>query len=324
MQDDRPGGRRIRPKEGGNGAGRPAAGGAFVKFFTGLHQPSDAQHFDAAFVSVHRLRTRKSAFAVGDWIMDSGAFSTILSHGGYPHPVSEYAEQIRRWKGNGRLLAAVSQDWMCEPHMLKRTAFKDGAIKPDPAKLVRPMPDGVDVLVHEVADDELLEACPDLNSEQVRDRIALHQRLTIERYDALLEENTGVYIMPVLQGYAAAEYVAHLRAYGERLAPGAWVGVGSICKRNSNPWSIWKVLDRIKEERPDLQLHGFGLKTTSLEDRHIRELLATADSMAWSFAARREGRNPNDWREARAFGERIAERVAKSLSPQGNLLGATA
>ena len=30
-----------------------------MRFFIGLHQPSDAQHFDAAFVSVNRLRNRK-------------------------------------------------------------------------------------------------------------------------------------------------------------------------------------------------------------------------------------------------------------------------
>jgi hypothetical protein len=33
--------------------------------------------------------------------------------------------------------------------------------------------------------------------------------------------------------------------------------------------------------------------------------LHSADSMAWSFSARRQGRNANDWREARRFAERI-------------------
>ncbi len=87
----------------------------------GLHQPSDAKHVDAAFISVNRLRRRKSAFAVGDWIMDSGAFTTILAHGGYPDPPEVYAAEIKRWSRNGTLLAAVAQDYMCEPHMLART-----------------------------------------------------------------------------------------------------------------------------------------------------------------------------------------------------------
>jgi hypothetical protein len=47
-----------------------------VRFFVGLHQPSDARHFDAAFVSVNRLRQAQGAVrTVGDWIMDSGAFT---------------------------------------------------------------------------------------------------------------------------------------------------------------------------------------------------------------------------------------------------------
>lgn len=234
----------------------------------GLHHPSDAKHFDDAFISVNTIRNRKGPFPVRDWIMDSGAFTTIMKHGGYPQPVSEYAEQIRRWKANGNLLAAVSQDYMCEKHMLERTGLT----------------------------------------------IAEHQRLTIERYDALVAEDTGVYIMPVLQGYSPAEYKAHIRAYGERLKPGALVGVGSVCKRNSNVMAIWMVLDAIKDKdmRPDLRLHGFGLKTTSLSEPIIRDLLYSADSMAWSFAARREGRNANDWREARDFIQRIQDNINRS------------
>lgn len=226
-----------------------------MKFFIGLHQPSDAKHFDAAFVSVGRLRKRKADFEVGDWIMDSQAFRTIELHGGYPHPPEEYAAQIRRWKTCGNLLAAVTQDYMCEPFMLAKTGLT----------------------------------------------VAEHQRLTIERYDALLRCDTGCYIMPVLQGYEPDEYVSHIRQYGTRLWRGAWVGVGSICKRNSSPCLILDVLIAIKTERPDLKLHGFGLKTTALANGTIRALLETADSMAWSFAARRNGTGANDWRNAESF-----------------------
>ena len=230
-----------------------------MRFFVGLHQPSDAKEFDAVFISINRLRNRKSGFAVRDWIMDSGAFTTILTHGGYPESVSIYAEQINRWKSNGNLLAAVAQDYMCEPHMLERTGLT----------------------------------------------IPEHQRLTIERYDALLACDTGVYILPVLQGYAPQDFVSHLHQYGARLKPSAWVGVGSVCKRNGSPQGVEQVLLAIKTVRPDLRLHGFGLKITSLGSAIIRSLLHTADSMAWSFAARKSGRNGNDWREAREFVRRI-------------------
>lgn len=228
-------------------------------FFPGLHQPSDARHFETAFISVNRLRRRKSPFPVGRWIMDSGAFSELARHGRYRHEVAEYAVQIRRWKNNGRLLAAVSQDWMCEPFICHKTRLS----------------------------------------------VERHQQLTIERYDSLLAEDTGVYILPVIQGYAPEDYVRHIRMYGERLKPGMWVGVGSVCKRNGDPGAVAAVLLAIRAERSDLLLHGFGLKTTALQSGLVRSLLYSADSMAWSFAARRQGRNANDWREAARFAARI-------------------
>lgn len=111
--------------------------------------------------------------------------------------------------------------------------------------------------------------------------------------------------MPVLQGFAPADYVEHIRLYGERLAFGQWVGVGSVCKRNGDVRMIERVLTAIKSARPDLRLHGFGLKTTALSSGLVRTLLHTADSMAWSFSARKQGRNANDWREAKAWADRI-------------------
>ena len=232
------------------------------RLFVGLHQPSDARHFDAAFVSVNRLRTRKSDFVVSDWIMDSGAFTEIATHGHYRESVDGYVAQIERWKTCGNMLAAVAQDYMCEAWILEKTGLT----------------------------------------------IADHQRLTIERYDAI-QSQTSVYIMPVLQGFAPTDYVAHIKAYGDRLKPGMWVGVGSVCKRNGDPRAIYDVLSTIKAERPDLLLHGFGLKTTALADGGVFDLLHTADSMAWSFAARKQGRNANDYREAQNFEKRTLGQV---------------
>ncbi len=46
----------------------------------------------------------------------------------------------------------------------------------------------------------------------------------------------------------------------------------------------------------------------------VRDNLYSADSMAWSFAARMEKKNPNDWREAVKFQNKIASQpVQKSL-----------
>ncbi len=132
-----------------------------------------------------------------------------------------------------------------------------------------------------------------------------HQRLTIERYDALAACGIPVPIMPVLQSVEPTDYVDHLYQYRDRLEPEMWVGVGSVCKRQGDPRAIVAVLLAILAERPDLRLHGFGVKTTSLVDPAVRACLLSADSMAWSFAARMRGGSPNDWREAAAFAVRL-------------------
>jgi hypothetical protein len=54
-------------------------------------------------------------------------------------------------------------------------------------------------------------------------------------------------------------------------------------------------------------LHGFGLKTTALSSGLVQALLHTADSMAWSYSARKQGRNANDWREAQRWTDRIKD-----------------
>jgi hypothetical protein len=136
--------------------------------------------------------------------------------------------------------------------------------------------------------------------------VQAHQRLTIDRYDELLACDTGVYILPVLQGYRPEEYVSYLRQHGDRLGARAWVGVGSVCKRNSNPEQIEAILKAIHRERPDLHWHLFGVKLTALKNAVVRDLTWSTDSLAWSFAARRQGRDPNDWREAQAFVEKVA------------------
>lgn len=237
-----------------------------VRFFTGLDDVHNARHFDSAFISVHRLVRRASAFPVNDWIMDSGAFSTILKNGGYPQKVECYADQVKRWAKNGNLLAAVSQDYMCEPQMVAITGLT----------------------------------------------VEIHQRLTRIRYDELISLDAGgVYIMPVIQGYQPSEYQTHVKMYGDRLKHGAWVGVGSVCKRNGTPKSVAAVLLAIKEIRPDLRLHGFGIKKTALANGLVNELLYSADSMAWSYGARREGRDHHDWREAMAWTNEINSRPSQ-------------
>lgn len=231
-----------------------------MMFYVGLHHPNHAQYFDRAFISINRVRGRKKPVPSNDWILDSGAFSELYRFCRYRHSPEEYALEINRLASiNPGLKTAVSQDYMCERHILDLTKLT----------------------------------------------IEEHQRLTIKRYDALLPL-INIYLMPVLQGYSLLDYLHHIDQYGDRLKEGMYVGVGSICKRNADMRQIEAILSAIKRKRPDLRLHGFGLKITALASGVVRDCLFSADSMAWSFAARqlRNG-SQNDWRMAQAFVNKI-------------------
>lgn len=286
-----------------------------MQFYVGLHQPADAQHFDRAFISINRLKNRKSDFPVRNWILDSGAFTQVAKHGGYTMSVREYAWQIVRWSKCGNLVAACAQDYMCEPFMFTGQDF--GVVDREPSKLspaARKLKEEIEYLIAEGASplwfNDYFGPVEDMWTPiGVRD----HQVLTVERYDRLRYElrkwHCRTRLMPVLQGYESHEYVECIDLYEEAgfLPPGAYVGVGSICKRNSNADTVEGVLNTILGRRPDLRLHGFGLKRTALENPEVVRMLTSSDSMAWSFAARYEGRNGNDWREAKAYEEKILQ-----------------
>lgn len=237
------------------------------RFFVGLHQPSDAKHFSRCCIHIGRLETRQKPLGCEELILDSQAFRILELHGEHLLSPTEYARAARRVAQLCGRVVVVTQDYMCEEYIFQKR--------------------------YEHTD--------------VRFTVTDHQRLTINRYDALYFHagRLGLTVMPVLQGYTPAEYVDHIRQYGRRLRAGAWVGVGSVCKRNSDPVAIRAVLLAIKRERPDLRLHGFGVKITALASPTVRQMLYSADSMAWSYNARRNGRNANDWRGAAVFVGRV-------------------
>lgn len=136
-----------------------------------------------------------------------------------------------------------------------------------------------------------------------------HQQLTVERYHQLVSLAAGIGlqtpIMPVLQGFSIPDYLACLQLYGNTLTIGQWVGVGSVCRRNGNPSEIANILRSIKLLRPDLRLHGFGLKQLALENETVRDLLYSCDSMAWSYPARFEPTHPPLQEMATSYQQRI-------------------
>jgi hypothetical protein len=95
-------------------------------FYVGLHQPHQAAHVTRCCLSVARLWRRQQFFTVGEWMLDSAGFSALQTgRGAYPANQSPaaYAEQIRYWSACGRLVIAVSQDWICTPEALCLTGL---------------------------------------------------------------------------------------------------------------------------------------------------------------------------------------------------------
>lgn len=134
-----------------------------------------------------------------------------------------------------------------------------------------------------------------------------HQKLTVERYlEIRAALNDQIYLMPVLQGWEPEDYVSHINQYGTILTKSMWVGIGSICRRQ-NTREVYQIVGAINSNRPDLRLHGFGVKTSALKDPLMNYWFYSADSMAWSYAARRENRDRNSIYEALQFWEKISK-----------------
>lgn len=167
-------------------------------------------------------------------------------------------------------------------------------------------------LLRAVAQDYM---CEDFILKRTGLTVGDHQQLTIARYDQLCKLVTDIKIMPVLQGYRVHEYLFHIDQYGERLTHGMWVGVGSVCKRNGNPAVIEEILASIKNKRPDLRLHGFGIKQTAIESKAVRKLLYSADSMAYSYG-RRFGDTRSQEELASTYLEKIQRAVSDSVQKQ--------
>lgn len=244
-----------------------------MKFYVGLYNATHAWPFARSMFSMNVLWDRMSGFKVNKWILDSGAFTQIRQYGRFLMEPKWYAWRIEKLSRSGQLVAAVIQDWMCEPACLSKT----GKSKEE------------------------------------------HQELTVKSYVELKQLVKKTRLMPVLQGYYVKDYVRHLREYGDLLKPGAWVGVGCLASRNNRVGIIEAILEAIKSERSDLNLHGFGLKTSSLSYSPIPNLLYSCDSVAWSLAGRwqqvESGKMgaANDPRSALAYALEIGDIVGDDI-----------
>lgn len=208
---------------------------------------------------------------MGRWALDSGGFSELTIHGEWTVTPEQFVEEVHRFAGEiGDPDFVVCQDWMCEPQIREGAANFKGT--------------GLSVKEH--------------------------QRRTVQNILDLMDLDSDVPWMPVLQGWEIHEYYEHLDMYdaaGIDLHDFPALGIGSVCRRGHT--------DEVEEmmtdlSRADLKLHGFGLKVKGL--RRVAERLASADSMAWSYQARRRETLPECVEEAK---QKAEERHQQGLPP---------
>lgn len=116
--------------------------------------------------------------------------------------------------------------------------------------------------------------------------IAEHQARTVQSYEDLLAAAPDLPWAPVLQGWQREDYLRHLDLYlrrGHDLRSAPIVGLGSVCRRQATSEAAQLVREL---SGLGLRLHGFGLKQGAFA-RGAHHQLVSADSLAWSFAARR-------------------------------------
>jgi len=116
--------------------------------------------------------------------------------------------------------------------------------------------------------------------------VAEHQQRTTDNYRDLQQRAPEIPWTPVLQGWSLDDYHRHAEDYchaGIDVTTHSTIGIGSVCRRQGTAEaagiirSLWA--QGIKN------LHGFGFGVQGL--REVGALMRSADSMAWSYRARR-------------------------------------
>lgn len=116
-----------------------------------------------------------------------------------------------------------------------------------------------------------------------------HQERTVENFLRLRELAPELPFIPVVQGWEMEDYVRCVglyMEYGVDLRTFPTVGIGSVCRRQSTD-DIGRIFERLR--RGGIRPHGFGVKAAGL--RKYGQHLSSADSMAWSYRARRKAQD---------------------------------
>lgn len=237
-------------------------------FYLGISQPAwlanpllaDRRVFISrrTFADSRTGRYRKTfPVAIGRYAVDSGGFTELQKYGRWMTSASEYIEFLARLREETGLYDFASpRDWMCEPAVINGGSFAGGMFHGTGTTL------------------------------------KWHQRQTVRDFLDLRARDPKAKIIPVLQGWELPDYLRCARMYrtaGIDLAAEPVVGIGSVCRRQ-NTREAADIIAALLDDGVR-HLHGFGFKIVGL--RNCWDMLSTADSMAWSFTARRGGTCPH-------------------------------
>jgi hypothetical protein len=230
------------------------------------------------------------------WALDSGGFSELQMYGEWRTTPGEYVTAVRRYDEEiGMLGWAAPQDWMCEPLII--SGGQAGPIT--------------------FAGTQL--------------SVAEHQRRTVANFVELSElwgdEATNPF-MPTLQGYTRDDYLRCWDLYaaaGVDLTNYPVVCLGSVCRRQATE-EIGAIVTALRALDDGLPLHGFGVKLQGLQ--RYGHLLETADSLAWSYEARRtqplNGHPHKNCANCLTYALRWRERALRDVPVQLELFAAVA
>jgi hypothetical protein len=234
-----------------------------ICFYLGTHEAhwlwNTAADFPL-FVSHWRLARYKTLHpATSPLAIDSGGFSALRDCGTWPITPAEYVRAIARYDRElGHLDWAAPMDWMCEPAIIHGGTVSGMRFA------------GTHLSVNE------------------------HQHRTVENFLQLrelwpAESDEDCPFMPVLQGWTVDDYQRCAEMYGAAgvaLEEYPLTGLGSVCRRQGTG----EIGHLVEMFTPWLALHAFGVKTLGLMAYGHR--LTSADSLAWSYDARRSAPMP--------------------------------
>jgi hypothetical protein len=121
--------------------------------------------------------------------------------------------------------------------------------------------------------------------QQTRLSVREHQERTVANYLELRAAAPDLPFIPVIQGHTLDDYLECVDLYREAdvdLCDERLVGLGSVCRRQATQ-EIAEIVDELAGL--GVALHGFGMKSRGLA--RVAHHLRSADSMAWSYDARR-------------------------------------